>query len=120
MTRFEASDPRERLGLVVDAITAHRKRDSEGVVLESDGGRVEYADRTLTLTLTDDQRGRLDDLLSEFPVFKVEQPATRKAPEGVVHVAAIADPKHAADFVEACFRQVFGADEGYQLRVVRV
>lgn len=120
MTRFEAADPRQRLGLVVDAITAHRKRESEGVVLEFDGKRVEYADRTLTLTLADEERERLDDLLGEFPVFKIEQPATRKAPEGVVHVSAIADPKHAADFVEACFRQVFEAGEDYELRVVRV
>ncbi len=120
MTRFEATDPRERLGLVVDAITAHRKRESEGVVLVADEGRIEYADRTLTLSLTDEQRDALDDVLSEFPVFKIEQPATRKAPEGVVHVSAIADPKHAADFVEACFRRVFGAGEDYELRVVRV
>jgi hypothetical protein len=120
MTRFEATEARDRLGLAVDAITAHRLRDSEGVTFESDEGRVEYADRTLTLTVEPDERERLDALLEEFPVFKIEQPATRKAPEGVVHVSAIADPKHAADFVDACFRSVFEAEADYELRVVRV
>jgi hypothetical protein len=120
MTRFETDDPRERLGLLAETIAAHRARDSEGAVFESDGGRVEYADRIVTLELSAEERERLDALLADFPVFKIEQPATRKAAEGVVHVSAIADPKHAADFVEGVFRQVYGADEGYELRVVRV
>lgn len=120
MTRFEADEPGDRLGLVAEAIAAHRTRGSEGAVFESDGGRVEYADRVVTLDLDAADRDRLDDLLEEFPVFKIEQPATRKAPEGIVHVSAIADPKHAADFVEGVFRQVYGAGEGYELRVVRI
>ena len=122
MTRFEADDPGERLGLVAEAVTAHRERGSEGAIFESASteGRVEYADRVLTLEVTPGHRERLDDLLGEFPVFKIEQPATRKAPEGVVHVSAIADPKHAADFVEGVFRRVYGAGEGYELRVVRI
>ena len=32
-------------------------------------------------------------------------------------VSAVTDPKHAADFVEALFRTVYGADEGYDLDV---
>lgn len=120
MTRFEADDQGERLGLVAETIAAHRERGSEGAVFEGAGGRVEYADRVLTLELDGPARERLEDLLGEFPVFKIEQPATRKAPEGVVHVSAIADPKHAADFVEGVFRMVYGADEGYELRVVRI
>jgi hypothetical protein len=120
MTRFEAHTPRERLSLVVEAITAHRKRDSEGAVFETDAGRLTYVDRTITLELTDTERERLDILFESFPVFKIEQPATRKAPEGEVHVSAIADPKHAGDFVERVFRKVYEHDEEYELRVVQV
>ncbi|MFC7154164.1 hypothetical protein ACFQPA_01675 [Halomarina halobia] len=120
MTRFEADEPRERLGLVVDAIAAHRTRDSEGAVLETDRATVRYADRTLRIECDPDERERLNALLADFHVFKVAQPETRKAPEGVVYLSAIADPKHAADFVEGLFRRVYGHGEGYELRVVRV
>jgi hypothetical protein len=120
MTRFEAHAQHDRLTCIAEAITAHRKRDSEGAVFETDAGRLTYADRTISLELTDTERERLDTLLESYPVFKIEQPATRKAPEGAVHVSAIADPKHAADFVESVFRDVFEQEEEYELRVVRV
>ncbi|MFC6835170.1 hypothetical protein [Halomarina ordinaria] len=120
MTRFEADAPRERLSLVVDAITAHRTRDSEGAVFETDRATVRYADRVLRLECDADERDRLDTLLADFHVFKVAQPETRKAPEGVVYLSAIADAKHAADFVEGLFRRVYDHGEGYELRVVRV
>jgi hypothetical protein len=63
---------------------------------------------------------RLDAVLAEFPVFKVAHPETRKADEGVVHVSAIADPKHAADFVETLFREVYDRPEDYRLWVAEV
>jgi hypothetical protein len=124
VTRFEAGDLGERLALVVDAVSAHRARGSEGVVLEADVGgethRVEYADRLVRLEVGEDARERLSELLGRFPVFKMKQPETRKADEGVVYVSAIADAKHAAEFVEGIFRVVYGAGEEYSLRVVRV
>jgi hypothetical protein len=124
VTRFEASTPGERLGLLVDAVTAHRNRGSEGVLLEAEvegtSHRIEYADRLVRLEADDDAEERLDDLLDSFPVFKIKQPETRKADSGVVYVSAIADPKHAAEFIEGVFRAVYRADEDYTLRVVRV
>ena len=131
MTRFEATDPAERLGLAVDAVTAHRARGSDGVVFEGHASdpaagedatpaRVEFTDRLLRLELDGEARERLDDLLGSFPVFKLKQPETRKADAGVVYLSAIADPKHAAEFVDAAFREAYALGDGYELRVVRV
>lgn len=124
MTRFEATAPAERLGLAVDAVTAHRARSSDGVRFEgeADGetATVEFTDRLLRLELDGDARDRLDELLGSFPVFKVKQPETRKADPGVVFVSAIADAKHAAEFVDAVFREVYALGGEYELRIVRV
>lgn len=120
MTRFEASEPAQRRALIAEAVTAHRRRDSEAAVFEAGDVRVRYADRVIRLDVDPDERDRLDAVLGEFPVFKRKQPETRKAEEGVVYVSAIADAKHAADFLEAAFREVYGRAEGYELRVVRV
>jgi hypothetical protein len=124
MGRFDAAEASERLALAVDAVTTHRTRGSEGVVFDGVDDdrriRIEYADRLFTLDVSDDERDALDEHLGAFPVFKLKQPETRKAPEGTVYVSAIADPKHAADFLEGTFRSVYGLPEGFELRVVRV
>jgi hypothetical protein len=124
MGRFEADDAGERIALAADAVATHRTRGSDGAVFEGVDGdrrvRVEYVDRLFTLPVSGEERGALDEHLGSFPVFKLKQPETRKAPEGTVHVSAIADPKHAADFLEGTFRAVYGLPEDYELRVVRV
>jgi hypothetical protein len=114
-----ATTPRDRLVLFVRTVTARRARssDDDGVVFAGDAGRLVYDDRTVTLDCDDAERDRLDALLGEYPVFKLKQPETRKAPDGTVVVSAIADPKHLGDFLEAVFREVFEAPEDYALRV---
>lgn len=120
MTRFEAAEPAGRLSLLAEAVTAHRRRAGEGVIVESDRARVEYADRRVRLELDAAGRERLDGLLGSFPAFKIKQPDTRKAEDGVVYVSAVADPKRVADFLEGVFREVVGEPEAYELRVVRL
>lgn len=126
MTRFAATEAGDRAALVAEAVVAHRERASERALFEAETGGAEpiqivYADRTLTLSPDENGgRERADELLAEFPVFKVAQPATRKADVGVLHVSAIADPKHVADFVEAAFREVHGLPADYRLWVVEV
>jgi len=124
MGRFHADEASERLGLAVDAVTTHRERGSEGAVFEAVDGdrrvRVEYDDRLFALTVSEGERAVLSDHLGSFPVFKLKQPETRKAPEGTVYVSAIADAKHAADFLEGTFRSVYDLPADYELRVVRV
>lgn len=117
MSTDTADTERDRLVLFVRTVADQRTGGGEGVVFEADAGRAEYDDRTVTLDLSADERERLDALLEDYPVFKLEQPATRKAPEGVVVLSAIADAKHLGDFLESLFREVFEASEGYELRV---
>jgi UDP:flavonoid glycosyltransferase YjiC (YdhE family) len=120
VTRFDADTPRERLGLAAEAILAHRKRDSDRATFEAEAAVLAFDHGRFTFSVTDEQRSRLDDLLGEYPVFKVAQPETRKADSGTVYVSAVTDPKHAADFVEAAFRSVYELPEDYRLWVAAV
>lgn len=120
MTRFEAATPETRRALFAEAVAAHRRRDSDAAVFEAAGRRLRYDDRLVRFEVDGVERGRLDELLGTFPVFKPKQPETRKADDGVVFVSAIADAKHAADFLDAAFREVYGLAEDYEARVVRL
>jgi len=113
-----ASTPEARRQAIVKAVVEARTAD-EAVTFLADDGRVDYEDRRLRVEAGDDERDRLEALLSEYHVFKIQQPDTRKAPAGVVYLSAVTDPKHAADFVEALFREVYGAGAEYDLRVGR-
>ena len=118
--RVMPSTPETRRRAVVEAVLGARKAD-EAVTFVADGprARVTYQDRRLRVDVDETERERLETLLSEYPVFKIQQPDTRKADEGVVYLSAVTDPKHAADFVEALFREVYGAGREYELRVER-
>lgn len=94
--------------------------DKDEAVEHARSLRLVYAEGVITFECTPRERERLDDLLADFPVFKLQQPATRKAPDGIVHVSAVADPKRAADFVDAAFRRVYELPESYRLWVARV
>ncbi|RXK51779.1 hypothetical protein [Halorientalis pallida] len=111
----------ERRTRIAEAITAHRRAGSQSPVLVAvaadDPPYVEYCDREIVVHVDEAERDRLDALLAEFPVFKIAQPATRKAPDGEVHVSAIADPKHAADFLDTLFLDVFDRADDYALDV---
>lgn len=110
-----ADTPDDRRTLVVRSVVNHRREGGDPVAFVAGGDRIEYDDRLVTLAVDADERDELDDLLADYPVFKIKQPATRKAPEGTVRVSAIADPKHLADFVEDCFLRVHGLDSDYRL-----
>jgi hypothetical protein len=111
-----ADSPDERRQVLVQRIVESRRR-SEATVFRAGDASVEYDDRRLRLDVDPDERDRLDALLSAYHVFKIKQPETRKAAEGVCHLSAVTDAKHAADFLEALFREVYGRPEGYELRV---
>ena len=89
---------------------------SESVVFEANEATIEYDDRSLRLELTSAEQDRLEGLLETYHVFKIEQPQTRKADPGVVYLSAVTDAKHAADFIEALFRDVYGLAAGYEPR----
>lgn len=110
-----ADTPTERRALLVRRITDSR-RTGESAVFEAEGATVEYDDRVLRLEIGTDERDRLEELLSAYHVFKIKQPETRKADGDTVYLSAVTDAKHAADFVESLFREVYGAEKAYELR----
>jgi hypothetical protein len=112
-----AETPDRRRTLLVTGILDAR-RESRPVTFEADGVEIEYDDRAIRLELTAEQRDRLDALLSAYHVFKIKQPETRKAADGVVYLSAVTDAKHAADFVDAAFREVYELGEEYALNAV--
>ena len=95
--------------------TARRADERVEFVADDTCDRVVFEDRRLRVEVAD--RDRLAALLEEYGVFKIRQPATRKADAGVVYLSAVTDPKHAADFVEALFRELYDAPTEYALRV---
>lgn len=111
-----ATEPTDRRRLLVRRLMSHRGQ-SDTVAIRGGERRLRYGDRVLELSVDDRERDRLDELLDEYSVFKVKQPATRKADGDTVHVAAVADPKHLADFIEDCCRLVYDLPETYRLRV---
>ena len=137
----DAADPESRRTLLVRRLMERRGQRDELVVhagersepannasgeaesrasdpVESrDERRIRYGDRQLTLFPDATERDRLDELLDEYPVFKLDAPATRKSEDGTVYVSAVADPKHLADFIEDCCRQVYDLPTGYALSV---
>lgn len=113
MTRFEAATPADRRALYAEAVAAHRARGSEGAAFAAGEHRIELTETGVRFEVDDDQRASLEALLDDYPVFKVAQPATRKAPDGVVFVSAVTDAKHLGDFVDDAFRQVFDRPEEY-------
>jgi hypothetical protein len=110
-----ADTPGDRKRSFVRRIVESRQAN-RAVVFEADGTAIEYENRTLRLELTPDERDRLDERLEAYHVFKIKQPETRKADESVVYLSAVTDAKHAADFLEALFRDVYTLSEGYELR----
>ena len=115
-------DATTRRAKIAEAVTAHRRAGSQSAVFfgadrDAESPVVEYVDREITVEVDDAERDRLDALLTDFPVFKIAQPATRKSPAGEVHVSALADPKHIADFVDQCLLDVYGLPEDFALVV---
>lgn len=109
-----ADTPGDRQRLLVAQIVEARRAD-EQVRFAADGVELEYHDRVIRLELSTIERDRLESLLDAYHVFKIEQPATRKADDDVVYLSAVTDAKHAADFIEAMFREVYGLGERYTL-----
>jgi len=111
-----ATEPTDRRRLLVRRLMSHRGQ-SDTVTVRAEERTLHYGDRLLELSVDERERDRLDDLLDDYPVFKIKQPATRKADDDTVYLAAVADPKHLADFIEDCCRRVYELPDTYPLRV---
>jgi len=148
MTRFAATDPRERRKLIVDAITAHRERGSDFLTVEAgpvegesrgavaaadedepDGESddptpppwIQFGDRTFNLDCTDEELDRLDSLLEEYPEFRIDQRTSPENAEGTnVRITARSDANRLAGFVDRAFQVVYERDEEFRLWAVQV
>jgi hypothetical protein len=119
-----ATTPADRRRLLARSVADHRSRDADVAFHGRDGdheARVTYGDRVVAMDLAHAAhpqraaRDALEETLADYPVFKLKQPETRKARTGEVYVSALADAKHAADFIETCFREVYGLGPEYEL-----
>lgn len=128
MTRFDADTPEKRRALIVDAIDAHRERESVFLTLEADPSNgeetppwVQLADDTLNLDCTDGELERLKALLDEFTSFTVDDLVRPDEAEGTnVRVLARTDDERIAEFVDAVFRRAYDRPESYRLWVTDV
>jgi len=116
-SRGNAGDtPDDRKRSFVRRVVESRRTD-EPVVFEAEGAEIDYDDRRIRLRVEPAERERLEALLEAYHVFKIKQPETRKADDGVVYLSAVTDAKHAADFLEALFSDVYRLGNGYELAV---
>ncbi|NHN47205.1 hypothetical protein G9464_06280 [Halostella sp. JP-L12] len=127
MTRFDADTPTERRKLFVDAITAHRERDSAFLTIEADVDTDELApwiqisQDTLNMDCTDEEMDRLKDLLGEFPSFTIDEVTRPDEAEGTnVRVVGRGDANRVAQFVDRAFVEVYDRTEEYRAWVVDV
>ena len=134
MTRFDAADPTDRRKLYAEGIQAHRERgggfvtfevDEESLAqaedLDPDLGTpwIQFADGTINLDCTDAELEELKGLLSEYPVFKIDELNRPEDVDGVnVRISAKADPNRIGQFLDAVFRRAYGLPEEYRVWIV--
>ncbi|AFO57277.1 MULTISPECIES: hypothetical protein [unclassified Natrinema] len=149
MTRFAAAESTERRSLYVDAITAHRERESAFLTVEadektleangetpsergpdtgeSDGSTdpgvpwVQFGDGTLNLDCTDEELEALKRLLESFPAFKIDDLIRPEEAEGVnVRISAKADANRIAQFIDRLFLEVYDLPAAFRVWVVDI
>lgn len=141
MTRFDATDETERRKLFVDAITAHRSRNSPylTVEVEPEGGGadppedgsepdgespptwLQVSGETVNADCTDAELDRLTSLLDDYPAFRIDEMESPEETEGTnVRITARADANRMAGFLDRAFRNVYDLPETYRAWVVEL
>lgn len=143
MTRFDADTPTERRKLFADAVTAHRTRGSGFLTIEADEPEtvsfgedavddedeeeeavppwLQFAEKTFNLDVTDEEHERLNDLVDDYPEFRIDALESPDTAEGTnVRITARSDANRLADFADRVFREVYDLDEEYRAWVVQV
>lgn len=116
MTRFRADSEDERRDLFVDAIAAHRARESRFCTFEvsEEGPWIQVSSERLNLDCTDVELDSLKSLLDEFPAFSIEELTSPENVEGTnVRIETFADGDRIGAFVERCFRDIYDQPEDY-------
>jgi len=126
MNRFCADAARDRQLLFVDAIRAHRERDSPFLTVEVEpdelGPRwLQFADGVVNLDCTDEELDRLKALLDSFPAFKIDDLTRPEDAEGTnARVTAFADQKRIAEFIDRALGTVYDLPADYRAWVTAV
>ncbi|AFZ71404.1 hypothetical protein [Natronobacterium gregoryi] len=137
MTRFDADDSTERQQLYVDAIDAHRARESEFLTLEVDGDHVtgpdapldselgvpwvQFADGIINLDCTEEELEPLESVLEEFPAFKIDEIHRPDEADGTnLQVSAKVDSNRIAQFLDAVFQRVYGLPADFRVWAVEI
>lgn len=82
---------------------------------------IQFAEKTFNLDCTDGELDRLNELLEEYPEFRIDGMESPEEAEGTnVRISARSDANRLADFLERAFREVYERPEGYRAWVVRV
>ncbi|MFW5919003.1 MAG: hypothetical protein ACOCSF_02260 [Halanaeroarchaeum sp.] len=130
MSRFHADTEDERRDLVVDAIGAHRERGSRFTTFQTPAKDeddpdpwIQFAamDSLVNLDCTDDEFARLETLLSEFGGCTIRERTTPEDADGTnVRIEMRVDDHRVAQFVDRCFREVYGRPSDYRLWVTDI
>ena len=131
MTRFDASDPRDRRKLFAEAIAAHRTRASPFVTFETetdpdaddDAPRpwVQFGEETFNLDVTAAELDDLKSLVGEFPAFRIEHLESPDEAEGTnARITARSDANRLATFADRLFLDVYGHEDSYRAWVAEV
>ncbi len=121
MTAAEPEDRANRLGRIVDRLGSQRAGGERVLRFEGESSEgtalVESRDRQLRLWIPPARRSALETMLERFPVFKIQQPETRKAPAEVVNIAVLADVPHTAQFLDGLLCDLHGLGSEYTLQI---
>jgi hypothetical protein len=127
MTKFDAATPAERRKLFVDAITAHRERDSAFLTIEAETDPdalapwIQVSQDRVNLDCTDEELDRLKDILGEFPAFTIDEVTRPEEAEGTnVRIVGRGDANRVAQFVDRAFADAFDLSEEYRAWVVEI
>ena len=147
MTRFDADTPTDRRKLFADAVTAHRTRGSAFLTIEAapveepsfgndSGGNeadedteeadepapwLQFSEKTFNLDVTDAEHDLLNELVADYPEFRVDSLESPDTAEGTnVRITARSDANRLADFADRVFTDVYDYDESYRAWVVEV
>ncbi|MFB6071114.1 MAG: hypothetical protein ABEJ76_08830 [Halanaeroarchaeum sp.] len=130
MTRFDAATADGRVGLVADAIAAHRERDSHHCTVVTGGGIpdepapwVQFAgrDSVLNVDVTDAEYDRLERVLEEVRGLTVAERSSPDDADGTnVRLAVQVDDDRVAQVVERLFREVFDRPADYRLWATQI
>lgn len=129
MSQFAGSSSSERQTLIVEAIDAHRVRESQYCTFEAEQTEektlawVQYraVDGLLNLDCTPEEREQLTDVLETYPELSITEQTQPEDAEGInIRIQGYTDDQRLAEFIDIIFQRVYEQDEDYRLWVAEI